>query len=223
MELAGPMQKQQSTKPPMAAHSRCFEQLCFTMHNTVEILLSSTKLLWLPHEITVWLTLEAGLSICWAGTASSFQQYRTALTRTGAQEGCSGLLALGAPWQGRCSPHSGALDQKWINTSKSPQHAAPMCYSALESKLRKMFYFFPCCHLHCPQKQILLSHLISQTLCRHLLSESQTWQHPADGMGKAAPAQWCFCNNYWTQRSPTSFTLHPSFPLISIKLIFERT
>lgn len=50
MELAGPMQKQQSTKPPMAAHSRCFEQLCFTMHNTVEILLSSTKLLWLPHE-----------------------------------------------------------------------------------------------------------------------------------------------------------------------------
>jgi len=60
--------------------------------------------------------------------------------------------------------------------------------------------------LYCPQKQILLSHLISQTLCRHLSSESQTWQHPADGMGKAAPAQCCLCNIYWTWRSSTSFT-----------------
>lgn len=98
----------------------------------------------------------------------SFQQYSTVLICTSVSErAASGILALGAPWQGRCYPCSGALDQKWIDTSKAPQHAAPMCHPALESKLRKRFYFFPCCHLYCPQKQILLSHLISQTLCRH--------------------------------------------------------
>lgn len=64
----------------------------------------------------------------------------------------------------------------------------------------------PCCYLYCPQKQLSLSHLISQTLCRQLSSESQTWQHPVVSMGKAAPAQWCFCSICWTWRYSMAFT-----------------
>lgn len=184
-------------------------------------LLYKAPLLQLPPEITAGFTLEGLTESRSEHLLSSCSIFLSQVPKRGlpvAPLAASGTPALGAPRQGRCFPCSGAPDQKWIDASKAPQHATPLCHPALESKLRRMFYSFPCCHLYCPQKQILLSHLISQTLCRHLFSESQTWQHATDAMGKAAPAQWCFCNNYWTQKSPTSFTLHPSLPSPSAQL-----
>lgn len=80
-----------------------------------------------------------------------------------------------------------------------------MSHTALKSKLRKMLFFDSVSHAAtCPQ--ILLLHLISQTLCGHPSSKSQTWQHPADSMGKAALAQCYLYDFFCTLKSSTSFT-----------------